>query len=77
MLIEFIEFELVGCAGATGRCFAEARFKRDAGCNLKFALGDYEHYNGCARSATCVHHMHINCGTLQDVGFAGFVFFFS
>jgi hypothetical protein len=74
VLIEFIAFELMGCAGAIGRRFAEARFKRDADWNLKFILDNYNHYDGCMRSATCVHHIHIGCGTLWGVGFLGFFF---
>jgi hypothetical protein len=77
VLIEFIAFELVGCAGAIGRRFAEAHFKWDAGCNLKFALGDNDHYDGRARSVTCVHHIHIGCSMLRGVGFSGFFKFFS
>jgi hypothetical protein len=76
VLIEFIAFELVGCTGAIGRRFAEAHFKRDAGLNLKFTLGDNDHYDGRVRSVTCVHHIHIGSGTLRGVGFSGFFFCF-
>jgi hypothetical protein len=75
VLIEFIAFELVGYVGAIGRRFAEVRFKRDAGCSLKYALGDYDHYDGHVRRMTCIHHIHIGYGTClhvfghQGVGF--------
>jgi hypothetical protein len=84
VLIEFIAFELVGCAGAIGRRFAEARYNRDGGCSLKVAPGDYGYYvDGRARSTTCIHHIHFGCGTClrvfgrQGLGSSGFAFFFN